>query len=134
MGSLGALMDPSGEEPFWFETFEQQLAKLPAGAHLCQFYQSPAERLQAVIPFCREGIRRRQQCVCFVPDSGVQDLLRSLRTSGMRQTRTALERRQLVPVTTRDSYFVDGHFSPEAMFDFLGNLAAQAQRRWQTGQ
>jgi PAS domain S-box-containing protein len=121
-------MNPSGEEPFWFETFEQQLANLPAGAHLCQFYQSPAERLQAVIPFCREGIRRRQQCVCFVPDSGVQDLLRSLRTSGMRQTRTALERRQLVPITTRDPYFVDGHFSPEAMLDYLGTLAAQAKR------
>ena len=54
-------MDVSGEEPFWLESFEKQLANLPAGAHLCQFYETSAEQLHAVVPFCREGIQRRQQ-------------------------------------------------------------------------
>ena len=133
---MGRSWTHQAKEPFfWFETFEQQLARYPpVGAHLCQFYQSPAERLQAVVPFCREGMRRRQRCaVRFLPDSGVQDLSRALRSSGVRQTRTALERGQLVPVTTRDLYFVDGHFSPEAMFDNLRNLAAQAKRDNYTG-
>jgi hypothetical protein len=66
-------MDPSGEESFWFETFEEQLANLPAGAHLCQFYRTPAEQRRAVVPFCREGIRQRQQCMYFAPACSMWD-------------------------------------------------------------
>src|ERR1700736_6783706 len=126
-------MDASGEEPFWLESFEQQLANLPAGAPLRHFYETSAEQLRAGVPFCREGIQRRQQCVYFVPHSGVPDLLRSLRASGMRNTKRALERGELVPVTTRDVYIRDGRFSPAAMLDYLRGRAAQAKRDNYTG-
>src|ERR1700730_3894929 len=121
-------MDASGEEPFWLESFEEQLANLPASAYLCQCYETSGEQLRAVVPFCREGIQRRQQCVYFVPPSGVPDFLRSLRASGIHNTKRALERGALVPVTTRDGYIRDGRFSPAAMLAYLRDRPAQAKR------
>jgi PAS domain S-box-containing protein len=126
-GSAGSQRRSANEEPRWSDTFEQQLANLPAGSHLCHFYDTPDERLQASVPFCREGLRRKQRCVCFLPPAGVPALVRALRTAGVRQPKRALERGDLVPITTREPYVRDDRFAPEAMRAYLDHLATQAE-------
>src|SRR5438876_2123460 len=111
-------MNQLREEPFWYETFQAQVANLPAGAHLCQIYRTADEQLECALTFCSGGIRRNQQCLYIASPQRGRELLRSMQASGQ-VVNTIRGRFELVVKTTREVYARDGHFSPEAMLDYL---------------
>ncbi len=120
------------EEPFWSETFQAQVANLPAGAHLCQVYRTIVEQLECAVTFCRGGIRRNQQCLYLARPRRARKLLRSIQATGQR-INAVPGRFELIVQSSRDSYARDGHFSPEAMLDYLRWQADQARRGGFTG-
>ena len=75
-------MNQLSEEPFWYETFQAQVANLPAGAHLCQIYRTADEQLDCALTFCSGGIRRNQQCLYIASPQRGRELLRSMQASG----------------------------------------------------
>src|SRR5258708_34618689 len=128
----GPAMYQLNEEPFWSETFQAQVANLPAGAHLCQVYRTIVEQLECAVTFCRGGIRRNQQCLYLARPRRARKLLRSIQATGQR-INAVPGRFELIVQSSRDSYARDGHFSPEAMLDYLRWQADQASPGGFTG-
>src|SRR5919202_1245894 len=124
----GQHMDTPREERLWLgaETFQDQLAKLPAGAHLCLIYDTPAEQMEALVWYCREGLARGEQCRCFADAATVEAVLRSLQAQGV-YTDAEMDRGALVAFTARDAYLRDGRFDPEAMLRLHRGMADRAR-------
>jgi PAS domain S-box-containing protein len=102
------------------ETLWQQLAGLGAGAHVCPLYETPDQRMGALVPYFRAGLARGEQCLYIADDASVDNLL----ALGIGSDQD-LARAALVVLTARETYLANGRFDPDKMIKLLaGRLAA----------
>ena len=66
-------------EPAWTETLRQQVGGVGAGVHICMLYDTPEQRIGALVPYFRTGLARGEQCLYIADDASVDDL----RANGM---------------------------------------------------
>src|SRR5882762_843999 len=62
----------------------EQVQGLPAGGHLCLFYEKdPAEQMPVLIPFIREGLSQDEQFIYVADDQTVDELASRLNQDGI---------------------------------------------------
>jgi PAS domain S-box-containing protein len=104
------------------ETLWQQLAGLGAGAHVCPLYETPGQRMGALVPYFRAGLARGEQCLYIADDASVDDL----RAHGIGSDED-LARAALVVLSTRETYLRNGRFDADQMIELLSARLAEAQ-------
>jgi PAS domain S-box-containing protein len=103
------------------ETLWQQLAGLGAGAHVCPLYETPGQRMGALVPYFQAGLARGEQCL-YIADGASLDDLRALGIG----TDEDLARAALVLLTARETYLRHGRFDPDKMIELLTERLAAA--------
>lgn len=103
----------------------RQMDGLQPGDHICLIYETVEEQLGAVVPFMLRGLERGDRCLYIVDDRTAEEVTAALRGAGVAVT-AALESGDLEIVTKRESYLRDGHFDPDAMLLFLGEVVERA--------
>jgi two-component sensor histidine kinase len=59
------------------------LSGVSPGDHLCCFFESPKERLAAIVPFIRQGLDRSERVLCFFDADGDRDVFSALLDAGI---------------------------------------------------
>lgn len=88
------------------------------GSHLCLLYNSPEEKLSAVLPFILVGLERGEKCICIDNEDAVSTVADSLRAEGV-EVDAALKSGALTFAKTEGTYLKDGQFDPNRMIEFL---------------
>jgi hypothetical protein len=89
------------------------------GDHVCGFYSTPAEQLDAAIEFIKAGLLRCERCFYICSEHEVTQLRAALRKSGV-HVETEEKRTALVLVPKDQGHLTGGSFDPERMIDLLG--------------
>lgn len=97
---------------------EQELAHVGQGTHLCLVYDSPAERLAAILPYVKGGLARGERCLYIADERTVGEVASELGTHGV-QVEEEVRRGALVIQGTREAYLSSGRFDPAAMVNLL---------------
>ena len=112
----------SSDESELAEVLQQQLAGLSAGAHVSPFYETPAERMRALVPYFQAGLAQGEQCLYIADDASVDDL----RAHGIGSDED-LARATVVVLTPRETYLRNGRFDSDEMFELLVERQATAR-------
>jgi PAS domain S-box-containing protein len=112
----------SSDESELAEILQQQLAGLSAGAHVSPFYDTPAERMRALVPYFQAGLAQGEQCLYIADDASVDDL----RAHGIGSDED-LARATVVVLTPRETYLRNGRFDSDEMFELLVERQAAAR-------
>lgn len=94
------------------------------GDHICGFYRDAAERNALTVPFIGEGLVAGDLCAYFVDEQTAKDFKQRLQAQ-YSQTAAALASGQLEITSSRQTYLLDNHFSPERMLGLLRAKIAQ---------
>jgi hypothetical protein len=108
----------SSQQPIHFAN-----ATLGAQRHICAFFNSPEEEYRVLLPFIREGIDRGEKAFHIVDPVLMDDHLDRLREGGI-DTKTSMERGQLVIRRWQDAYLRDGHFDQDRMLALIQEVLA----------
>lgn len=98
-------------------------ATLGTERHICAFFHSADEEYRVLLPFIREGIERGEKAFHIVDPSLMDDHFRRLQESGI-DTRTTVDRGQLVVRRWQDAYLRDGHFDQDRMLALIQEVLA----------
>ncbi|MBF0459931.1 MAG: MEDS domain-containing protein [Magnetococcales bacterium] len=100
--------------------------RFPPGGHMCLIYNDEAERCRVVGQFLQAGLENGEQ-VGYLADDVNTDQIRQMLVSLGVDCATLEARRQLLLLTTQESYFPDGTFTPAAMLGRLRKLYAASK-------
>ncbi len=99
--------------------------RLRLGDHLCSFYEDRKQQFQIVIPFIKDGLRKREKCLYVVDENTAAEISAGLLMHGI-SVQHYLERSQLSIVTSRESYLRLGRFDANAMISFISSALEEA--------
>ena len=63
------------------ETGIAALGPMPWGTHLCQFYESKLDLMEALVPYFRAGLENNEFCLCVWSDVTVEDARKAFRAA-----------------------------------------------------
>lgn len=95
--------------------------KLAYGSHLCCIYDSPRHQLSALLPFLRAGLQQHDKCVYIVDENTQEELVRVLTQAGI-PVMDALRSGAFLLETSEKTYYRDGSFDTERMFEYWSQL------------
>jgi hypothetical protein len=101
------------------------VVRLRLGQHVCLFYRNPGEQMAAVVPYIREGLRRRERCLYLANDRTLDEVRAALTTDGI-DVRAEERRRALLLRQSGEVYLRSGAFVPEEMVRLLGDAVREA--------
>lgn len=104
-----------------------RLQRLPHGSHVCPIYQHDRERLTTAAAFVAPGIARGERCLYVASEPGIDRLLGELEALGL-DVGAELDRGALHLLSDRDVYLRNGHFSADAMLEYLDLKEREAIR------
>ena len=107
---------------------DRRIGRLKQGDHLCLIYDTPAEKLAALVPFLRTGLARGERSLFLgqaPASSGTGGIERSLENDGIPVGRE-IERGALVILSDRESWLDRGRFDPNSFQDLLRRAEQQA--------
>jgi C4-dicarboxylate-specific signal transduction histidine kinase len=90
---------------------------MPWGTHFCVFYDTKADLLETLVPYCRAGLQSKEFCMWVVaPPLTVKDATRALERAVPDFERYVTEG-SIEIVSARDWYLRDGEFELERVID-----------------
>ncbi len=95
-----------------------QLQEMRLGDHLCLIYETPEERMAAIVPFFLHGFERGEACVYIADDHSVEEVKHALTRNGI-EVHAQIAGGALRFATQRESYLPNGRFDPDSMIEFL---------------
>jgi signal transduction histidine kinase len=105
--------------------FLAALERLGPSDHLCMSYGTSEEQLEAVIPFLRYGLERRERCVYIADDGSRAALLSALQAAGI-AVGDAAGAGVLSVLGKQTTYLRDGRFEPERMLAWIAEQTEAA--------
>lgn len=93
--------------------------------HFCSIYRSKREQFVTVVPFIRFGLERHEKCLYIVDDRTKKEVIEAFRRVGV-ELDPYLATNQLEFLTKKETYLLQGYFSPSKMINLLRN-AEQCQ-------
>jgi signal transduction histidine kinase len=96
--------------------------------HQCLIYETPEERLAALIPFLRLGLERGERCVYATNDDEIAYVALALAQFGV-DVDSATRSGALTILEPRQTYFRHGAFDPDRMIDWLYSEAEATQQK-----
>jgi signal transduction histidine kinase/CheY-like chemotaxis protein len=103
------------------------LKRLPHGSHVCPIYQHDRERFTTAAAFLGPGFARGERCLYVASEPGIDRLLAELAAQGF-DVRAERDRGALHLLSDRDVYLRGGHFSADAMLEYLDRKEREALR------
>lgn len=100
--------------------------RVPAGTHLCVFYQGSAGRDQVVLPFLAEGVRAGNKCVCVLDTATPSEVLDKL--AAEIDVDQPVATGQLELGTAADAYLSGAGFTPDEMISYWDELNTETAR------
>jgi len=107
------------------DELERQLEALRPGDHVCQLFDSPEERLAAVIPFLRHGLAAGQRCFLIAAPQELAEFITILEKAGIAVERER-QRTALLLVPDCEFYLPAGRFDASAAIAAIRGLEATA--------
>jgi hypothetical protein len=101
------------------------LGGLRASGHLCFPYESEDERRRTLVAFVREGLARRERCLCIGVAAAHEELTAALEAAGV-PVAPALERGALVLMSPAETYYRSGRFDPDDALALMEELTDRA--------
>lgn len=86
--------------------------------HVCAFFHTPDEEYRVLLPFIKEGIKKKQKAFHIVDPLMREDHLERLRSAGIDTDGTQTSG-QLEVKRWEDAYLRDGHFDQDAMLALI---------------
>jgi hypothetical protein len=102
------------------------------GDHVAFFFRGNSERLEFVIPYIVNGLRRFERCVYITDENTVPEILGEFERAGVDIGETTASG-ALSVITKHDSYLRDGIFEPERMIADLDREVRFALQRGFSG-
>lgn len=99
----------------------------PPGTHMCLVYSSEEERSKIIARFMERGLLAGEKVGYFADTSTPEEIVRWLEGMGVALP-TQDESVQLSITSTAETYFPEGNFVPEATFEMLKELYADAYK------
>ena len=104
---------------------DRRIGRLRQGDHLCLIYDSPVEKLAALVPFLRTGLARGERSLFLGRLSSCRAIEQHLVSEGLPVGRE-VDRGALVLLSDRDSWLDRGRFDPNGFKDLLRRAEQQA--------
>lgn len=98
---------------------------LPAASHVCAFFDSREQQYDVLVPYFKEGLANGEQVVSIFDADMNPGHAASLSHGGI-DLRAATATRQLVLMTTGESYLQGGAFDAERMFGMVEDILGRA--------
>lgn len=108
-----------------------EIRQLPPSSHICAFYDTASQRLDALAAYCRVGLERGDLCV-FVTSQKTAQLIRQLKDKGL-NIEEAINNRQLKILPMKGTYLPDGTFKSFKMLDNLRDFVKDCKKRGYPG-
>jgi two-component system, chemotaxis family, sensor kinase Cph1 len=105
-------------------SFEQRIALLQQGEHLCSVYSATAEMLSQVVPYMKAGLLNGERCIYVADECSKETIIDGLRFWGVDAPRH-ITNGQLV-FWTRHDYRQPGTFQLDVMLGFVQRTLQQA--------
>jgi PAS domain S-box-containing protein len=109
------------------------LGDMPWGTHFCVFYETKADILEALVPYCKAGLENQEFCLWAVADP----LRKEEATDALRQAVPDLARysdeQSIEIVSAREWYLKDGAFDLNRVIEGWNKKLAQASARGYAG-
>jgi signal transduction histidine kinase/CheY-like chemotaxis protein len=96
----------------------EALQRLPHGTHVCPIYHHDEERVTTAAAFLAAGLARGERSLYVTSEPGIDRLLAELTVQRF-DVQAELDKGALHLLSDQDVYLRDGHFSGEAMLEYL---------------
>jgi hypothetical protein len=114
------------------DSLNPSVACFRLGDHICLLYRSEKELLGNVVPYVQLGLKRNEQCFCFLPSKVSSKLVGALKAEGL-QVDSLIKGGALVLQDPEQAYLAGGRFAPEAMKTLLASSVQGARRKGFSG-
>ena len=102
-----------------------QSSLLKRGDHACLIYESEQERLEAIVPFIKEGLERNERCRYIVHEHTIEEMAAPFAAAGI-DVRRERERGALDFSNSNETYLPTGRFDPDETLERLSGYVRQA--------
>lgn len=119
---------PAGEESSSLHSLGFFDAAVPAGTHICFFYESEQERDRVISEYLEAGIQGGERCVGAVYGQKPLSLLKRLGEVDYK-VNSALEREQLTIYASSRLFYPEGEFVPNEMINRLIQISKLTAKR-----
>ncbi len=102
-----------------------EILGLNHGMHLCSIYKTKEEQFSVIIPYFKEGVKRKEKCIYIVEESDKKEIIQRL--SDDVDINYDLCRRwgKILFFTKEEAYLKGGYFDPEKMINLLTEAEAE---------
>ncbi len=107
-----------------YENIKLNMDEMVLGDHICSFYKSKEELFSIVIPFLKAGLERNEKCVYVIDENTEEDIIEAL--NPLIDLDQYIRAKQLVFLTSEETYLKDETFVPEEMIDFIKEKEKEA--------
>src|SRR4030088_3283553 len=106
---------------------------MPWGTHFCLFYETQADLLETLVPYCKAGLENHEFCLWVVAEPLTEEeAARALRRAGPDFDRY-LDEQSIEIVRAHDWYFRDGLFDLKKVIGGWNEKLAHASARGYAG-
>jgi DNA-binding CsgD family transcriptional regulator len=110
---------PTGIEP---------IGKIPWGSHICMFYDSPRDLIEAAIPYFKAGIERNECCIWAVSQPLAADQAKAALRAGLSDFDRLTERGAFEIVHSSDWYLRGERVNTETLADLWNERLDRARK------
>jgi hypothetical protein len=107
-------------------------ARVPTGTHVCQIFNDPEERTDALLRFLSRGLQEGEATACFSENITEAELDDWFAGEGLSLAAERTDGR-FSNYRTREVYFQDGRFDPDRMLDLLTRFHEDAVAAGRSG-
>jgi PAS domain S-box-containing protein len=93
------------------------IGDVPWGTHFCQFYRTPQDLLDILVPYFSEGLRNNEYCIWITSEPLEADAARAALAKGMPDLKDRERKGQIEIIPHTDSYLKGGSFDAGQVLD-----------------
>lgn len=128
MTSSSRYKEPAEDEASSLHSLGFSDAAIPAGTHICFFYESEQERGKIILDYLNAGIKGGESCFAALYDEKPDGLLDKLGDPGHKMP-SELEQGQLIVYDSSRFYYPEGEFVPDNFINRLIQMSESASEK-----
>ncbi len=115
------------------KTGVEVVGDIPWGTHFCLFYETGADLLESLVPYCKAGLENREFCLWVVADPLTEEDARRALNRAVPDLDQHLADQSIEIVAARDWYLQDGTFDLNRVISGWNEKLARASARGYAG-
>src|SRR5467141_2338037 len=141
LSDAASVVQPAGSESKNVTTMTAEMGKtgidvvgdMPWGTHFCLFYETEADLLETLVPYCKAGLEGEEFCLWVVAEPVTEEDARDALRLAVPDFDRYLDDRSIEIVSARDWYLQDGAFDLNRVIGGWNEKLARASARGYAG-